>query len=47
MMGEVLKFRTKKLTGFIPDPQEQPAGPPPESHDPAPCEVNPDSGDCA
>lgn len=44
MMGEVVRFRRKKLSGFIPDPED---APPPKDQDTSPSETNPDSGDCA
>lgn len=46
MMGEVVRFRRKKLSGFFPDPDDVPM-PPAKDQDTAPSETNPDSGDCA
>lgn len=53
-MGEVVSFRRKRLTGFLPDEMtdEYRASikallPPDEQRDTSPSEVNPDSGDCA
>jgi hypothetical protein len=45
MMGEVVAFRRKRLSGFIPDPEDAP--PPAKDQDTSPSETNPDSGDCA
>lgn len=51
-MGEVVSFRPKRLSGFIPDQPDATAPPPkhnltePIVDDRACSETNPDSGDC-
>lgn len=53
-MGEVVSFKRKRLSGFLPEEtaDEYRASikallPPDERHDTSPSEPNPDSGDCA